>query len=74
MRCADGDPADVALGYVRSERAAFGLAQSDLEALRLAARHTSHDGVTHLTWLQTSRGVAAYDGSPSAHVTRRAAS
>lgn len=71
VHCADGDPADVALGYVRSQRAAFGLAETDLDALRLAARYASHDGVTHLTWLQTSRGVAAYDSTLSAHVTRR---
>ncbi len=71
VHCAEGDPADVALSYVRSQRAAFGLGEADLDALRLAARYESHDGVTHVTWLQTSRGIAAYDSSLSAHVTRR---
>jgi extracellular elastinolytic metalloproteinase len=55
-----GDPADVALDYVRERAPALGLSEGDLTGLRLAARHTAR-GVTHLRWQQVVRGVPAYD-------------
>ena len=39
-------------------------------ALSLAARYTSPNGVTHLTWQQTSRGVDAYDNLLTANVAK----
>lgn len=66
---APGDPADVALAYVRAHASAFGLAAADFDGLRLVARYRSNDGVTHLTWLETSGGVPAYDSRLSVHVT-----
>ena len=55
-----GDPADVALDYVRDRAGALGLSDGDLAGLRLADRHTAR-GVTHLRWQQVVRGIPAYD-------------
>ncbi|MDO8213087.1 M36 family metallopeptidase [Conexibacter sp. CPCC 206217] len=63
------DAAAVALGYVRDHPVVFGLDGDDLAALRLLSRTTSGDGVTHLTWMQTSDGVEAYDSVLNANVT-----
>jgi subtilisin-like proprotein convertase family protein len=63
-----GDPATVALDFVRAHESAFGLTDADLASLRLAARYRSNDGVTHLTWVETSRGIDAYDSELSVHV------
>ncbi|HEX3734889.1 MAG TPA: M36 family metallopeptidase [Solirubrobacterales bacterium] len=57
----EGDPAQIALAYVRSHLDLFGLDESDLEGLLLDARYTSPDGVTHLTWQQTVDGIPSYD-------------
>ncbi|HST42714.1 MAG TPA: M36 family metallopeptidase [Conexibacter sp.] len=66
---AGGDAEAVALDYLRDNATAFNLDAGDLAALRLVGRSTSGDGVTHLTWLQTSRGIAAYDSVVNANVT-----
>ena len=63
-----GDPAGIALRYVREHPLTFGLDEEDLAGLRLAARYRSGDGVTHLTWRQTSRGIPSYDSVLSANV------
>lgn len=65
-----GDPADVALAYVRAHADAFGLADADIAALRLVDRSTSNDGVTHLTWVPQRAGVPAYDSELRLHVAR----
>jgi subtilisin-like proprotein convertase family protein len=61
-------PADVALDYVRARPAVFGLVATDLDALRLDDRYRSPDGVTHLAYTQTYRGVGAYDNVLLANV------
>src|SRR5213079_832082 len=58
---AAGDPAGIALGYVRDHAAALGLGAGDLARLRLVRRRATPDGVTHLTWAQTYRGIPAFD-------------
>src|SRR5215207_10593850 len=55
-----GDPADIALDYVRDRAPALGLSEGDLTGLRPADRYTAR-GVTHLRWQQVVRGVPAYD-------------
>ncbi len=55
-----GDPADVALDYVRARAGALGLSAADLSTLQLADRRTSR-GITHLRWNQVVRGIPAYD-------------
>jgi subtilisin-like proprotein convertase family protein len=65
-----GDPADVALAYVRAHADVFGMSDADLAALRLVDRSTSNDGVTHLAWIPQSAGVPAYDSELRVHVAR----
>jgi subtilisin-like proprotein convertase family protein len=67
---AAGDPADIALGYVRARPGVFGLDANDLAALRLTSRYRSPDGVTHLAWVQTANAIAAYDNVLFANVAR----
>jgi Fungalysin/Thermolysin Propeptide Motif len=62
------DPADVALNYVRARPAVFGLDGGDLGSLRVQSRYRSPDGVTHLAYEQTDRGIAAYDNVLYANV------
>ncbi|HZV75967.1 MAG TPA: M36 family metallopeptidase [Conexibacter sp.] len=64
-----GDPAAVALAFVRAHAVAFGLTDADLAALRLTRRYRALDGVTHLTWVPVSHGIAAYDSQLSVHVS-----
>ncbi len=56
-----GDPAEVALAYARSHLDLLGLEAADIDHLRLFARYTSPDGVTHLTWQQVVDGIPSYD-------------
>ena len=65
-----GDPAAVALAWVREHADVFGLTPARIDALALVGRSTSNDGVTHLTWVPTSRGIPAYDSELRVHVTR----
>ena len=64
------DDATIALDYVRSRSTLFGVDDADLASLSLAARYTSPNGVTHLTWQQTSRGLKSYDGLLTVNVAR----
>ncbi len=64
----DGDAADVALDYVRAHLGALGMDASDLDGLRLAARYTDVNGITHVTWHQTSHGLVSYDSNLSVNL------
>lgn len=59
----------IALDYVLSHQDVFGLDAGDLRALRLTSRYRSPGGVTHLAWVQTRGGVAAFDSVLFAAVT-----
>lgn len=63
-------PEQVVLGYVREQRAAFGLSKRDMTNLRLVARSVGPDGITHLRYNQVLDGVLAFDSGVSGHVTR----
>ena len=65
----EAPPARVALGYVRSHAAAFGLEAADLETLVLTRQYRSESGMTHLQWAQTYRGIPAFDHGLRANVT-----
>ncbi len=67
---ARGDAASIALDFVRDRTELFGVDGADLAALRLAARYTSPNGVTHLTWQQTSRGLDSYDSLLTVNVAK----
>ena len=64
------DEAIIALDYVRDHAALFGIDGTDLASLSQAARYTSPNGVTHITWQQTSRGLDSYDGLLTVNVAR----
>ncbi len=66
----NADPADIALGYVRANRAAFGLSAADLANLVLVRRVTSVGGLQRLFWQQRVRGVPALDSGLRANVTK----
>jgi extracellular elastinolytic metalloproteinase len=55
-----GDPADIAMRYVRANLSALGLTTADLATLRLAERDSA-GGVTHLRWRQEVDGIPAFD-------------
>ena len=62
-RPAAGDRSDVALDWVRSNRAALGLTADDVDGLELTSRATSRGtGFTHLRFRQADRGIPAFDG------------
>ena len=63
------DPAAVALGYVRANRAAFGLTAADVDGLVLVKRVVSGDGLQRLFWQQRVDGVPALDGGLRANMT-----
>ena len=69
-----GDKETIALDYVRDNATLFGIDGTDLASLSLAARYTSPNGVTHITWQQTSRGLDSYDGLLTVNVARDGAS
>src|SRR3954449_2316303 len=54
-------PATTVLDYVREHPDVFRLAAGGLDALTLADRYNSPDGVTHLRWEQSYRGILAID-------------
>ncbi len=67
---ATGDAESIAMDYVRDRTELFGLDSADLAQLRLAARYTSPNGVTHLTWRQTTRGLDSYDNLLTVNVAK----
>jgi hypothetical protein len=59
---AGGDPAAIARGWVRANRAAMGLSEGDVDGLELVERTTTPgDRLTHLRFQQRYRGVPAFD-------------
>ncbi len=55
-------PADeIALGFVRANRRAFGLTRTDLRGLRLVRDYVDILGTHHLTWQQRSQGIPVFD-------------
>src|SRR3954469_17308837 len=61
-------PATAVLDYVRAHPDVFRLDAGDLDALTLADRYNSPDGVTHLRWEQSYRGIPAIDSELAADV------
>jgi len=63
-------PAKVALGYVQSHPALFGLDAGDVDGLRKAPEYRSIDGTTHVQWRQEYRGVPVFANGLRANVDR----
>ncbi len=63
---AEGEPEDIAIGFMREEAAAYGVAESDLDELVVLSSITSeHNGVTHVNLIQHYQGLEVFGG----HVT-----
>jgi extracellular elastinolytic metalloproteinase len=67
---ARGPASKVAMRWVRAHLALLGLSAADLRGLDLVRDYRSPDGVTHLMWAQTVRGIPAFDNTIRVHVAR----
>ena len=67
---ARGSARRVAMRWVRAHLNVLGLSSTDLRGLNLVREYRSPDGVTHLRWAQTARGIPAFDNSIRVHVAR----
>ncbi len=59
----------VAVGYVRSNLAAFGLTKADLKTFRLRQDYVDVAGVHHISWTQAKHGVPVFHNGLRANVT-----
>ena len=60
----------VALGYVRRNAAALGLAPEDLSTFTLRKDYVDVAGAHHLSFTQSARGVTVFGNGLKAHVTK----
>jgi extracellular elastinolytic metalloproteinase len=68
---AAGDRGDVAMRWVRANRAALGLTGADVDGLKLADRAVaSGTGVTHLRYRQAFDGIPAFDNDLRVNLDR----
>ena len=65
----DAAPTSVALGFVRTNRAAFGLARADLRTLRLRKDYVDIGGTHHLSYVQRAGGLSVFGHGLEAAVT-----
>jgi hypothetical protein len=63
------DRASIAIGYVRANRAAFGLTTTDIDDLVLVRQVQSGDGLLRLFWQQRAGGVPALGSGLRANFT-----
>ena len=59
----------VAMGFVRSNLAAFGLTNADIKTFRLRQDYVDIAGVHHLSWTQSKRGIQVFHNGLRANVT-----
>ena len=59
----------VAMRFVRSNLAAFGLTNADVETFRLRQDYVDIAGVHHLSWTQSKRGIQVFHNGLRANVT-----
>ncbi len=57
------------MGFVRSNRAAFGLTNADIKTFRLRQDYVDIAGVHHLSWTQSKRGIQVFHNGLRANVT-----
>jgi hypothetical protein len=62
-------PKDVALGYVRTNAAAFGLDSKVVDGLSLVRDYVSIDGTHHLFFVQRLNGIPVFGNGVKANVT-----
>ncbi|MDX6368343.1 MAG: extracellular elastinolytic metalloproteinase, partial [Nocardioidaceae bacterium] len=61
----------VALRYVRAHLKAMGLSRADLKTLTLRDSWVDIAGIHHLSWTQSSHGIAVFGNGLKANVTKR---
>ena len=59
----------VAIGFVRSNLAAFGLTRADLKTFRLRQDYVDIAGMHHISWTQSKHGVPVFHNGLRANVT-----
>lgn len=62
-------PQTVAIAFVRRHLEALGLSSDDLPSLSFAGDRLDLDGVHHLSWTQSAKGIQAFDNGLKASVT-----
>lgn len=60
----------VAMGFVRSNLAAFGLSRTDMKTFHMRRDYVDIGGTHHISWTQSSRGVPVFHNGLRANVTR----
>ena len=66
-----GQPVDIALTYLRAQRADFGLTEADLKDVTVTSSYTSaHNGVTHVYLRQRYEGIDVYAAEANVNVLR----
>ena len=58
---AEGDRVDVARRWLRANDDALGITDTDVDELRVADRLTTPNGLTHVRFEQSDRGIPAFD-------------
>src|SRR4051794_22094609 len=66
----EADAATIALDYVRSHEAVFGLSSGEIEDLKLVRHYVDEGGTTHLVWAQVFDGITAFDNDLHANVAK----
>ena len=56
---------DVAMGFVRSNLAAFGLSSADLKTFHLRQDYVDIRGTHHVSWTQSRHGVTVFQNGPA---------
>ncbi len=59
----------VAMGFVRTNRTAFGLTDADITTFRLRQDYVDIASVHHLSWTQSKRGIPVFHNGLRANVT-----
>jgi hypothetical protein len=65
-----GSARTIALDYVRSHEAAFGISDATLRTLRFQGDYVSIDGTHHLAWTQERAGITVFGAGLRINVTR----
>ncbi len=60
----------VAMGFVQSNLAGFGLTRADMKTFRLRQDYVDIAGVHHISWTQSKRGIPVFHNGLRANVTR----
>jgi extracellular elastinolytic metalloproteinase len=60
----------IALGYVRAHLADLGLSGGDLSTFKLRQDYVDIDGIHHVSWTQSARGITVFSNGLKANVSK----